>query len=178
MERKKEESGQVFFSETMLPEDSPFSVINHRNRSTPPSEPSRSSATAALYRHHHIQFSKQVIPRKITRQRALATLQQWRTPKRSKRIWRQVLFYVRWHKISLQGEMEVAEKDSLRIKRSKSGCKKCRFNLLTRFIITRLFKKRGSSEDFKYDLAKATKTGNFDDIINTIQSRLEIIGLK
>ena len=74
--------------------------------------------------------------------------------------------------------MEVAEKVSQRTKRGKSGCKKCRFTFSTRFIITRLFMKRGPSEDFKYDLAKATKTGNVDDIINTIQSRLETTGLK
>ena len=45
-------------------------------------------------------------------------------------------------------------------------------------MITCIFKKRGSSEDFKYDLAKATKTGNVDDIINTIRSRLAITGFK
>ena len=98
---------KFLFSETILPEYSPFSVINHQNRSTltleqlgnssraptstesaisqplalpSPSEPSRSSATASLYRHHHIQFSKHVIPRKTTRKRALTKLQEWRTP--------------------------------------------------------------------------------------------------
>ena len=45
-------------------------------------------------------------------------------------------------------------------------------------MITRLFKKRGSSEDFKYELAQAPKTGNVDDIIKTIRSRLEITGFK
>ena len=45
-------------------------------------------------------------------------------------------------------------------------------------MITRLFKKTAYSEDFKYHLAKATKIGNVDDIINTIRSRLEIIGFK
>ena len=44
--------------------------------------------------------------------------------------------------------------------------------------MTRLFKKRGSLEYFKHDLAKATETGNVDDIINTIRSRLEITGFK
>ena len=69
--------------------------------------------------------------------------------------------------------MEVAGKDSQRIKRGKGGRKKCRFNFLTRFMITRIFKKRGFSEDSKYGLAEATKTGNVDNIINTIGSRLE-----
>ena len=55
--------------------------------------------------------------------------------------------------------MEVAEKESQRIKRDKGGRRKCTFIFSTRFIINRLFKKRGSSEDFKYYLAKATKTG-------------------
>ena len=45
-------------------------------------------------------------------------------------------------------------------------------------MILRLFKKRGCSEDFKYDLAKATKTGNDGNIIKTIQSRHLITGLK
>ena len=117
------------FSETMLPEYSSFSVTNNQNRSTPPleelgtssrtptstesatskplvlpspSEPSRSSATASLYRHHHIQFSKHVILRKTIQKRALETLQYWRTPKESKRFWRQVLFQVRYHRTSLQ----------------------------------------------------------------------------
>ena len=54
--------------------------------------------------------------------------------------------------------MELAEKDSQRIKRGKSGRKKCGFTFSTRFIITRLFKKRRFLEDFKYDSAKATKT--------------------
>ena len=45
-------------------------------------------------------------------------------------------------------------------------------------MITRLFRKRGSSEDFKYDLAKVTKTGNVDNIINNIRSGLEITGSK
>ena len=74
--------------------------------------------------------------------------------------------------------MEVAEKDSKRIKCGKGGRKKCRFTFSTRFMITRFFKKRGSSEDLKYDLVKATKTGNVDDSINTIRSRLEITGFK
>ena len=60
------------------------------------------------------------------------------------------------------------------MKRGKGGPNKCRFNFLTHFLITRLFKKRGTSEDFKYDLAKATKTGNVDENIDTIRSRLEI----
>ena len=106
---------KFLFSETMLPEYSPFSVSNHENRSTPhleqlgnssktptstesaisqplalpsPSEPSRSSATASLYRHHLIQFSKHVIPHKTIRKRALEKLQEWRTPKGSERFWR------------------------------------------------------------------------------------------
>ena len=74
--------------------------------------------------------------------------------------------------------MEVSEKDSQRKKRGKGGRKKCRFTFSTRFIVTRLFKKRGSLEDFKYDLAKATKTENVDDVINTIRSRLKISGFK
>ena len=45
-------------------------------------------------------------------------------------------------------------------------------------MITRIFENRGFSEDFKHDLAKATKTGNVDDIINTIRYRLEITGFK
>ena len=170
---------KFLFSETMLPGYSRFSVINQQNRSTPPleqlgnssraptsaesaisqplalpspSERLRSSATACLYRHHQIQFSKHVIPRKTSRKRALEKLQEWRTPKESERFWRQVLFYVRCHRISLQGLMEVAEKDSQRIKRGKGGRKKSRFTFSTRFIITRLFKKPGSSKDFKYDL--------------------------
>ena len=89
----------------MLPKYSHFSVINHQNRSTPPleqlgyasrtptstesaisqplalpspSEPSRSSVTASLYRHYHIQFSKHKIPREITRKRSLEKLQEMR----------------------------------------------------------------------------------------------------
>ena len=78
----------------------------------------------------------------------------------------------------MQGLMGVAEKDSQIIKRNKGGRKKCRFTFLTCFTITRLFKKSVSLEDFQNSLAKATKTGNVDDIINTIQSRLEITGFK
>ena len=72
--------------------------------------------------------------------------------------------------------MEVAEKESQRIKRGKVVAKSVDFS--TRFLITHLFKKRGFSEGFKFDLAKATKTGNVDDIINTIRSWLEITGFK
>ena len=138
---------KFFFSETMLRKYSPFSDTSDQNRSTPPleqfgissitptstesaisqplalpspSEPSRSSATASLNRHHQIQFSKHAIPRKITRKRALEKLQEWRAPNGSERFWRQVLFYVRCHRISLQGLIEVAEKDSQRIKRGKT----------------------------------------------------------
>ena len=137
---------KFLFSGTMLPEYSPFSVINHQNRLTlpveqlgtssrtptsaesatsqplalpSPSEPSRTSATASFYRHHHSQFLKHVIPRKTTRRRALEKLQQWRTPEGSERFWRQVLFCVRCHRLSLQGLMQVAEKDS----REKSAVK-------------------------------------------------------
>ena len=45
-------------------------------------------------------------------------------------------------------------------------------------MITRLVKKRRSFKDFKYHLAEGTKTGKNDNIINTIQSQLEITGLK
>ena len=114
-----------------------------------------------------------MIPRKTTRKRALKKLQQWRTPKGSKRFWRQVLFYVRCHRVSLQGLMEVAEKDSQRTKRGKGGRKKCRFTFSTHFMIFHLFKKRGSSEDFKYELAKATKLETL-----TIISILLDLGLK
>ena len=72
--------------------------------------------------------------------------------------------------------MEVAEKNSQRIKRGKRVRKKCRFTFSIRFIITRLIKKRGSSEYFKYNLA--TKTGKLEDIINTTRSLLEISGFK
>ena len=48
----------------------------------------------------------------------------------------------------------------------------------TCFMITRLFKKRGSSEDFKYNLAKAKKNGNIDTIIYSFPFRLGITGLK
>ena len=41
-------------------------------------------------------------------------------------------------------------------------------------MVFQLFKKRGSSEDFKYELAKATKTRNVDNNINTIGSRLKL----
>ena len=64
--------------------------------------------------------------------------------------------------------MKAAKKNSQSIKRGKSGRKKCRFTFSICFMIARLFKKRESSEDFKYDLAKATKTKNFDNIINSI----------
>ena len=110
---------KFLFSEIMLSEYLPFSVMDHQKRSTPPleqlgkssrsptstesafsrplalsspSEPSRSSATASLYMHHHIQFSKHVIPRKTTRKRALEKLQERRTLKVFERFWRQVLF--------------------------------------------------------------------------------------
>ena len=111
--KKRRDVVKFLFSETMLPEYSHFSVINHQNRSTPPfeqlgnssrtptptesaisqplalpspSEPSRSSVTASLYRNHHIQCSMHVIPRKTTRKRALEKLQKWRTPKGSQKI--------------------------------------------------------------------------------------------
>ena len=85
-----------------------------------------------------------MIPRKTSRKRVLEKLQEWRTPNGSERFWRQVLFYVRCHTISLQGLMEVAEKDSQRIKRGKGGR---RFNFPIRFTITRLINQRESSED-------------------------------
>ena len=88
-----------------------------------------------------------MIPRKTSRKRVLEKLQEWHTPNGSERFWRQVLFYVRCHRISLQGLMEVAEKDSQRIKRGKGGRRKCRFNFPIRFTITRLIKQRESSED-------------------------------
>ena len=74
--------------------------------------------------------------------------------------------------------MEVAEKDFQRIKRGKGSRKKCRFTFSTHFMTTRFFKKPGFSEDFKYDFAKATKTGNVGNIINTIRSRLQVTGFK
>ena len=100
---KRRSMVKFLFSETVLPQYSPFIVINHQKRSTPPlgqlgnssavgalsgtptstasaisqplafpapSEPSISSATASLNRHHHIQFLKHVIPCKTTRKRA------------------------------------------------------------------------------------------------------------
>ena len=106
-----------------------------------------------------MQFSKHVISRETTRKIALATLQQWRTRKVSERFWRQVRFYVRYHRVSFQRLMEVPERDSQRLKSGKSVRKKCAFTFLNRFRITRLFKKRGSPENFKYDLIKATKNG-------------------
>ena len=151
MEQKTEEPGQVsLFSETMLPEYSLFSVINRQKRLTPPleqlgnssrtptstesaisqplalpspSEPSRISATASLFRQRHIQFLKHVIPRKTTRKRALEKIQEWRTPKGSERFWCQILFYGRCHRISLQGLIEEARKDSQR-KNSVKGVAK------------------------------------------------------
>ena len=167
---------KFLFSDTMLPDYSLFSVINHQNRSplpleqletsskTPistesatsqplplpsPPEPSRSSATASLYRQHHIQLSKHVISCKSTGKRGLNKLHEWRTSKELDTCSRQVLFYVRCHRVSLQGQMEVAKKGSHRIKRGTGGRKKSRFTFSTSFVITRLFKKRGSSEDFK-----------------------------
>ena len=53
--------------------------------------------------------------------------------------------------------MEVAEKDTQIIKQGKRCRKKCRLTFWTRFMITSWFKKRRSSEDSKYDLAKAAK---------------------
>ena len=64
--------------------------------------------------------------------------------------------------------MEVAEKDFQRIKRGKVGRKKCSFTYWTLFMITRLIRKRGYLEDFKYDLAKATKIESIDDFIKNI----------
>ena len=120
-----------------------------------------------------------MIARKSTRKRELGKLQEWRIPEGSEKFWRQDLFYVRCHSFSLQGLLEVAGKDSQRIKRDKGGRRKCRFTFFsTRFIITRFFKKRDLRKIFKYDLAKATKTGSVDDIINTIRSRLKITGFK
>ena len=51
-------------------------------------------------------------PRKTTRRVALEKLHEWRTPIESERFWRQVLVYVWCRRISLQGLMEVAGKDS------------------------------------------------------------------
>ena len=75
-----------------------------------------------------------MIPGKSTRKTVLATQQQWRTPRGSKRVWRQFLFYVRCHSFGLQRLMEVAERDSQKKKRGKGGRKKVHLLFRTFFV--------------------------------------------
>ena len=70
--------------------------------------------------------------------------------------------------------MELAKKDSQRIKHGKCGRKKCTFTFLTRFMITRLFRKRGSPLEFRYDLAKATKTRKVENIVKIFDLDLKL----
>ena len=63
------------------------------------------------------------------------------------------------------------------IKRKDQGFTKKDDPNMVRKIVEELFRKRGSTEEFRHHLSLVMKTGNSEDIIKVIRTRLSIVGL-
>ena len=92
-----------------------------------------------------------------------------------KSFWRQVIWCIRYKGISIRGLTEAAHREAEQRKR-RNGASKKQMNIIGG-LITGLFKDRGSCSDFRDALASHTKTGNVNDVINLIRSRLSVPGL-
>ena len=92
-----------------------------------------------------------------------------------KSFWRQVIWCIRYKGISIRGLTEAAHREAEQRKR-RNGASKKQMNIIGG-LITGLFKDRGSCSDFRDALAIHTKTGNVNDVINLIRSRLSVPGL-
>ena len=92
-----------------------------------------------------------------------------------KSFWRQVIWCIRYKGISIRGLTEAAHREADQRKRRNGGSKKQK-NIIGG-LIAGLFKDRGSCSDFRDALAIHTKTGNVNDVINLIRSRLSVTGL-
>ena len=92
-----------------------------------------------------------------------------------KSFWRQVIWCIRYKGISIRGLTEAAHREAEQRKRRNGGSKKQK-NIIGG-LIAGLFKDRGSCSDFRDALAVHTKTGNVNDVINLIRSRLSVPGL-
>ena len=92
-----------------------------------------------------------------------------------KSFWRQVLWCIRYKGISIRGLTEAAHREAEQRKR-RNGASKKQKNIIGG-LIAGLFKDRGSCSDFRDAMAIHTKTGNVNDVINLIRSRLSVPGL-
>ena len=92
-----------------------------------------------------------------------------------KSFWRQVNWCIRYKGISIRGLTEAAHKEADQRKRRNGASKKQKH--IIGGLIAGLFKDSGSRYDFRDALAIHTKTGNVNDVINLIRSRLSVPGL-
>ena len=92
-----------------------------------------------------------------------------------KNFWRQVIWCIRYKGISIRGLTEAALREAEQRKMRNVASKK-QMNIIEG-LFTGLFKDRGSCSDFRDALAIHTKTGNVNDVINLIRSRLSVPGL-
>ena len=92
-----------------------------------------------------------------------------------KSFWRQVIWCIRYKGISIRGLTEAAHREAEQRKR-RNGASKKQKNIIGG-LIAGLFMDRGSCSDFRDALAIQTKTGNVNDVINLIRSRLSVPGL-
>ena len=92
-----------------------------------------------------------------------------------KSFWRQVIWCIRYKGISIRGLTEAAHREAEQRKR-RNGASKKQKNIIGG-LIAGLFKDRGNCSDFRDALAIHTKTGNVNDVINLIRSRLSVPGL-
>ena len=92
-----------------------------------------------------------------------------------KSFWRQVIWCIRYKGISILGLTEAAHREAEQWKR-RNGASKKQKNIIGG-LIAGLFKDRGSCSDFRDAMAIHTKTGNVNDVINLIRSRLSVPGL-
>ena len=92
-----------------------------------------------------------------------------------KSFWGQVIWCIRYKGISIRGLTEAAHREAEQRKR-RNGASKKQKNIIGG-LVAGLFKERGSCSDFRDALAFHTKTGNVNDVINLIRSRLSVPGL-
>ena len=92
-----------------------------------------------------------------------------------KSFWRQVIWCIRYKGISIRGLTGAAHREAEQRKR-RNGASKKQKNIIGG-LIAGLFIDRGSCSDFRDALAIHTKTGNVNDVINLIRSRLSVPGL-
>ena len=86
-----------------------------------------------------------------------------------------MIWCIRYKGISIRGLTEAAHREAEQRKR-RNGASKKQMNIIGG-LITGLFKDRGSCSNFRDALAIHTKTGNVNDVINLIRSRLLVPGL-